>query len=37
MTLKWCVNEQWVVFVLTEVDLDHGVGAVLQESEVNVT
>ena len=30
MALELCVKEQWVVFVLTEVGLDHGVGAVCQ-------
>ena len=30
MALELCVNEQWTVCVLTEVDLDHGVGAVCQ-------
>ena len=30
MALYMCVNEQWVVCVLTEVDLDHGVVGVCQ-------
>ena len=30
MALEVCVNEQWVVIVLIEVGLDHGVVGVCQ-------